>query len=223
MPGSRPGRRALQAPLARSGVERLWSHQREAAEAAYAGEHVVLATGTASGKSLGYLVPAVSAILDGAPRAHGAGRHAHSTSPRPRPWPPTSWPASKAWPCRGCGPRPTTATPRPTSGAGSATTPTSCSPTPTCCTTRCCRGTSAGRASCARSVRRRRRVPRLPRGVRLHLALVLRRLRRVAARYGAAPIFVLASATVATRPTTPRGWSGCRSRPSPTTARRAGP
>ena len=49
----------LYAALTQSGVGELWSHQREAADAAHAGEHVVLSTGTASGKSLGYLLPVV--------------------------------------------------------------------------------------------------------------------------------------------------------------------
>ena len=44
------------------GIERPWSHQVEAAQAAHGGSHVVLSTGTASGKSLGYLMPALTAI-----------------------------------------------------------------------------------------------------------------------------------------------------------------
>ncbi len=44
------------------GVAQPWQHQAEAAEAAHAGRHVVLATGTASGKSLAYQLPALSAI-----------------------------------------------------------------------------------------------------------------------------------------------------------------
>ncbi|WP_435771287.1 DEAD/DEAH box helicase [Nocardioides sp. SYSU DS0651] len=44
------------------GVGRPWAHQVAAAEAAWRGEHVVLATGTASGKSLAYLLPALTAI-----------------------------------------------------------------------------------------------------------------------------------------------------------------
>jgi len=71
----------LRAALARAGVEQLWSHQREAAEAAHAGEHVVLSTGTASGKSLGFLVPALSAILDGASAPSGRGATALYLSP----------------------------------------------------------------------------------------------------------------------------------------------
>lgn len=47
------------------GVARPWRHQVSAAETAHRGEHVVLATGTASGKSLGYLLPGLTAIRDG--------------------------------------------------------------------------------------------------------------------------------------------------------------
>ena len=39
------------------GVESPWTHQAEAAQAAYDGRHVVVSTGTASGKSLAYLMP----------------------------------------------------------------------------------------------------------------------------------------------------------------------
>jgi len=44
------------------GVSRPWQHQAVAAEAAHEGQHVVLATGTASGKSLAYQLPALSAV-----------------------------------------------------------------------------------------------------------------------------------------------------------------
>jgi DEAD/DEAH box helicase domain-containing protein len=44
------------------GVTRPWRHQVLAADAAHAGRHVVLATGTASGKSLAYQLPALSTI-----------------------------------------------------------------------------------------------------------------------------------------------------------------
>ncbi|WP_218848929.1 DEAD/DEAH box helicase [Nocardioides perillae] len=44
------------------GVLRPWAHQVAAAEAAHAGRHVVLSTGTASGKSLGYLLPALADV-----------------------------------------------------------------------------------------------------------------------------------------------------------------
>ncbi|HET7531887.1 MAG TPA: DEAD/DEAH box helicase, partial [Nocardioidaceae bacterium] len=45
------------------GIERPWSHQSAAAEAAYGGRHVVISTGTASGKSLAYLMPALTSVL----------------------------------------------------------------------------------------------------------------------------------------------------------------
>jgi DEAD/DEAH box helicase domain-containing protein len=48
----------------RRGVETPWQHQVVAAEAARRGEHVVLSTGTASGKSLAYLLPALTAIRE---------------------------------------------------------------------------------------------------------------------------------------------------------------
>ncbi len=44
------------------GVIAPWRHQAEAAEHAHAGHHVVMATGTASGKSLGYQLPTLTAI-----------------------------------------------------------------------------------------------------------------------------------------------------------------
>ena len=53
---------AVLAALLASGLERPWSHQRAAIDLAASGRHVVLATGTASGKSLGYLVPVLGAV-----------------------------------------------------------------------------------------------------------------------------------------------------------------
>ncbi|MGL5825746.1 MAG: DEAD/DEAH box helicase, partial [Nocardioides sp.] len=50
------------AALGRRGVGRPWRHQVTAAELAYRGGHCVLATGTASGKSLAYQLPALSTI-----------------------------------------------------------------------------------------------------------------------------------------------------------------
>ena len=44
------------------GVAAPWAHQRRAADLAHAGRHTVVATGTASGKSLCYLLPALHAI-----------------------------------------------------------------------------------------------------------------------------------------------------------------
>ncbi|MDT7593665.1 MAG: box helicase protein, partial [Pseudonocardiales bacterium] len=51
------------AALADSGVRRPWSHQVAAASLAYGGRHVVLSTGTASGKSLAYQLPVLSTLL----------------------------------------------------------------------------------------------------------------------------------------------------------------
>ncbi|WP_058234590.1 DEAD/DEAH box helicase [Devriesea agamarum] len=48
--------------LAQRGIDRLWSHQVEAIRCAQEGRHVVIATSTASGKSLAYQLPVLSAI-----------------------------------------------------------------------------------------------------------------------------------------------------------------
>jgi DEAD/DEAH box helicase domain-containing protein len=48
--------------LSERGVSRLYSHQREAIDAARRGEHVVVATPTASGKSLCFHVPVIDAL-----------------------------------------------------------------------------------------------------------------------------------------------------------------
>lgn len=48
--------------LRTAGIPQPWSHQAEAASIAAAGEHVVVATGTASGKSLAYQLPVLTAL-----------------------------------------------------------------------------------------------------------------------------------------------------------------
>ncbi len=48
-----------------TGVRQPWAHQAAAAEHARSGRSVIIATGTASGKSLGYLLPALSGVLAG--------------------------------------------------------------------------------------------------------------------------------------------------------------
>ena len=71
----------LYAALTQAGLPSLWSHQLEAAEAAHAGIHVVLSTGTASGKSLGYLLPALSDVVDGSLAPNGRGATALYLAP----------------------------------------------------------------------------------------------------------------------------------------------
>lgn len=58
----------LQAALRARGIDRLYSHQAQAWQAAQRGEHVAIVTPTASGKSLCYTLPVVAAAM-GAPRA----------------------------------------------------------------------------------------------------------------------------------------------------------
>lgn len=58
----------LRAAYGACGIEHPWAHQVEAAEHAWAGQSVVIATGTATGKSLGYQLPVLSMLLQD-PRA----------------------------------------------------------------------------------------------------------------------------------------------------------
>ena len=58
----RPLPPALQAALRSSGVKKLYSHQAQAINAARSGKHVILSTGTASGKTLAYNVPVLEAL-----------------------------------------------------------------------------------------------------------------------------------------------------------------
>nr|WP_018352281.1 DEAD/DEAH box helicase [Longispora albida] len=53
---------ATRSVLASLGIDQPWAHQAEAAAAAWAGEHVVVATGTASGKSLAYQLPVLASL-----------------------------------------------------------------------------------------------------------------------------------------------------------------
>ena len=59
----------LPAALSRGGIHALYSHQAAAFESARRGENVVLATGTASGKTLAYNLPVLSALIEN-PCAH---------------------------------------------------------------------------------------------------------------------------------------------------------
>ncbi|AQA26138.1 DEAD/DEAH box helicase family protein [Rhodococcus sp. MTM3W5.2] len=51
-----------------NGIPLPWTHQEAAASLAAAGQHVVVATGTASGKSLAYQLPILTALAED-PRA----------------------------------------------------------------------------------------------------------------------------------------------------------
>ncbi len=72
------------------GIRAPWSHRLQAAELGHAGRHVVISTGTASGKSLAYQLPVLSALA-GDPRARvlylsptkalGHDQTAHGTCP----------------------------------------------------------------------------------------------------------------------------------------------
>ncbi len=54
----------LGAALAARGIERLFAHQATAVDAALAGENVIVATATASGKSLCYALPVLQRLLE---------------------------------------------------------------------------------------------------------------------------------------------------------------
>ncbi|MFG2720733.1 DEAD/DEAH box helicase [Streptomyces sp. NPDC048416] len=64
-----------------AGIEHPWAHQAAAAGHALDGESVVIATGTASGKSLAYLAPVLSTLLDGSEAPNGRGTTALYLAP----------------------------------------------------------------------------------------------------------------------------------------------
>lgn len=55
------------------GIELPWRHQVQAADVAWSGQHVALATGTASGKSLAFGMPGLTHVLDGTQAPNGRG------------------------------------------------------------------------------------------------------------------------------------------------------
>ncbi|MFD9727571.1 DEAD/DEAH box helicase [Streptomyces sp. NPDC059072] len=69
------------AAIQAAGIEHPWEHQAAAAEHALDGRSVVVATGTASGKSLAYLAPLLSALADGAEAPNGRGATALYLAP----------------------------------------------------------------------------------------------------------------------------------------------
>jgi DEAD/DEAH box helicase domain-containing protein len=180
-----------------SGITKLWSHQREAADSAHIGRHVVIATGTASGKSLGYLLPVLSDVVNGADAPSGRGVTALYLSP-------TKALAADQWT------RLTAlAIPRLRAATYDGDTP----PDERRWIRDHCQlvltnpdllhhSLLPGHERWAPFLRSVQYVVidecHVYRGVfGSHLAAVLRRLRRVAAHYGAFPTFILASATVA--------------------------
>ncbi|MFH8758766.1 DEAD/DEAH box helicase [Streptomyces atroolivaceus] len=67
--------------IGQAGIDHPWTHQATAAEHALDGESVVIATGTASGKSLAYLAPVLSTLLEGAHAPNGRGTTALYLAP----------------------------------------------------------------------------------------------------------------------------------------------
>ncbi|MGH3873577.1 MAG: DEAD/DEAH box helicase [Pseudonocardiaceae bacterium] len=181
----------LRESLAAAGVAAPWAHQVAAAELARAGRHVVVATGTASGKSLAYQLPVLTELLTDqratalylAPtKALGADQiravdALGLAGVRPAGYDGDTPMAQRDW-VRA-------------HARWVFTNPDMVH-----------HGLLARHDRWARLLRRLRFVVidecHAYRGVfGSHVALLLRRLRRVAAHYGAHPVFVLASATVA--------------------------
>src|SRR5450759_3157273 len=188
---------AVYSAFSTSGIAQLWSHQREAADLAHDGSHVVISTGTASGKSIGFLLPLLSALVDGAAAPSGRGATALYLSP------------TKALAADQMARLTALAIPGLRAATYDGDTPPD--------ERRWIRDHSQyvmtnpdlmhysllpGHERWAPFLRSLRYVVidecHVYRGVfGSHLAVLMRRLRRVAARYGASPTFILASATVA--------------------------
>ncbi|MDN5795968.1 MAG: DEAD/DEAH box helicase [Intrasporangium sp.] len=187
----------LLAALLGQGIGRPWSHQVAVAEAAHRGEHVVVSTGTASGKSLAFHLPVLTDLVAGTSAPNGRGATALYLSP------------TKALAADQLARLDALALPGARPATYDGDTPTD--------ERRWVRDHATlvltnpdlvhhsllpGHDRWASFLRALRYVVvdecHVYRGVfGAHLAAVLRRLRRVAARYRAEPTFVFASATVA--------------------------
>lgn len=187
----------VEAAIRGSGITSLWEHQRRTVDLVRNGQDVVLCTGTASGKSLGYQLPMLSTVSEGSSAPTGRGATALYLAPtkalaadqeaRIRQW---AIPTVRAALLDGDTPFDERRWIR-DHAALILTNPDlvhhTLLPTHE-------RWASFFRALELVVVDECHQY----RGVfGTHVALVLRRLRRVAARYGADPTFVLASATVA--------------------------
>ncbi|MBF6076318.1 DEAD/DEAH box helicase [Nocardia beijingensis] len=183
------------AALRETGVEAPWRHQVETAEEAFHGRHVVVSTGTASGKSLGYQLPVLTTLQAdpkatalylsptkalGADQLRAVGALTHEG------------PLRDVHPATYDGDTPAEIRQWVRANARWIFTNPDMLHL----------GILRSHQRWARVLRRLRYVVvdecHAYRGVfGSHVALVLRRLRRIAARYGADPVFVLCSATSA--------------------------
>lgn len=206
---TRPARDAVTAPLPEwlnpqveaalrgAGIEQLWSHQAEFAEHAHAGRHAVVATGTASGKSLAYLLPVLSALADGSHHVTGRGANALYLAPT-KALAQDQLAAVEAWMVPGVRPAVVDGDTPPDARTWARQHATYVLSNPDLLHHSLLPGHERWRAF----LRRLRYVVvdecHTHRGVPgAHVALVLRRLLRIARRYGAEPTVLLASATVA--------------------------
>ena len=179
----------------RQGIANPWAHQAEAAELAHDGHHVVVSTGTASGKSLAYLMPSLTSVIEGSRAPNGRGSTVLYLAP-------TKALAHDQW--------------RSIAELGLERVRVSAYDGDTADEERAWVRAHAGYVLSNPDLLHRSMLPgherwssflraldyvvidecHVYRGVfGSHVANVLRRLRRVAARYGATPTFVLASAT----------------------------
>lgn len=185
------------AALVGAGIDRLWSHQAELAQHAHAGRHAVIATGTASGKSLAYLLPVLSALADGAHHVTGRGATALYLAPT-KALAQDQLTAVERWAVPGVRPTVVDGDTPPEERRWARQHATYVLTNPDLVHHSLLPGHEHWRAF----LRRLRYVVvdecHVHRGVPgAHVALVLRRLLRIAARYGAEPTVLLASATVA--------------------------
>ncbi|MFB8276741.1 DEAD/DEAH box helicase [Nocardia colli] len=178
-----------------TGVDAPWSHQTRTADLAHGGAHVVVSTGTASGKSMGYQLPVLTALREdprataiylsptkalGADQLRAVGALTHEG------------PLRDIHPATYDGDTPAEIRQWVRANARWVFTNPDMLHV----------GILRSHQRWARVLRRLQYVVvdecHAYRGVfGSHVALVLRRLRRVAARYGADPVFVLCSATTA--------------------------